>query len=215
MVPQSHDSVLCWLCSVLLQWAVVRAAAASSCFSLAPLCWLLAVYQFVTTASSAAGAAKSTSSSVSPPIHTYSSRPLAVKILWLQLISILRLLQSMSFHSVPWSKTIQSRHRAIPAPFIAHLLPLSLELHSFAFQVLNNKLQNCLKLMVWLNSGWWIYWDAPVPSLSVSRFDLLPVQMRNKELWICTSVACSCLLTSPPDKQTKSSLQLSQRISAL
>lgn len=100
-IPQAPWSpkamtLCCVDCSVLLQWAVARAAAASSCCSLAPLCQLLAVYQFVTTASSAAGVAESTSSSVSPPIHTYSSWPLAVKNL------------STAVHLSPQAATVHS-----------------------------------------------------------------------------------------------------------
>lgn len=88
----SYGLVLWWLCSGLWQG---QAAAASSCCSLAPLRQLLAVSEFVITASSATGVADSTSRFPVPPVQTYSSWPLVVWMWRLQSNPILSWLESV------------------------------------------------------------------------------------------------------------------------
>lgn len=93
-------TLCCVDCSVLLQWAVARAAAASSCCSLAPLCQLLAVINLLQQQAQQLELQKV------PAVLCLLPYTLTLPGLWqwkifqLQLISVLRLLQSIQWTTV-------------------------------------------------------------------------------------------------------------------
>lgn len=120
----------------LWHWAVARAAAASSCFSLAPLHQLLAVSEFVLAASTETRQFQQISTSshadwlflaVGSVIQMTSAqaRP--------QLVTV-----SGFFWCLLWAKAVQGRHGAVVIPSEAQPLPLSPRLYGSAFHVMNN-----------------------------------------------------------------------------
>lgn len=195
--PPSRGPVARWLCIVMLQWAVAgqqlhRAAAAWHHY--ASFSWRLNLLQ--------QWAQQLELQAVPAALHLLRYRSTLLGPWQCKFDDCSSSPSSVCYSLCFFSLCPEARQFVEPSWFPAQ--------HSHCLSVLS-----CTAL---LSRSWimdckivWSWWcDRMVvdentemhPFLPVcvkARFDLLTAQMRSRELWVCTSVACSCFQTSPLD----------------